>query len=116
VTHRYFPGLFNKHVADEAPALPPGGQHDEPDLVLNEHVTEDEVCVVLKALRSACTQRDLWCSGGMLQVCCQAGQSEWSGRVERLKRDTSLRRTWPNCWICVSSTELLQMTARAWHC
>jgi Reverse transcriptase (RNA-dependent DNA polymerase) len=52
---RFFSGLFNKHAADEAPALPPGGQHDEPDLVLNEHVTEHEVGVVLRALRTACS-------------------------------------------------------------
>jgi hypothetical protein len=44
-------------AADEAPALPPGGHHDDPDLVLNEHVTEDEVCVVSKALFALCLQQ-----------------------------------------------------------
>jgi hypothetical protein len=52
---RLFSGLFNKHAADEAPALPPGEHHDEPDVVLNEHVTKDDLCVVLRALRPACS-------------------------------------------------------------
>jgi hypothetical protein len=55
---QFFSGLFNKLVADEAPALPPGGQHDDPELVWNEHVTEDKVCVMLRAWRSSCSSCD----------------------------------------------------------
>ena len=52
---QFFSGLFNRHAAADTPVLPPGGQHDEPDLVLNEHVTEHEVGVVLRALRTGCS-------------------------------------------------------------
>jgi hypothetical protein len=49
---QFFTGLFNKQDSGAAPVVPPGGQLDEQDMVLNEHVTEHEVGVVLRALRT----------------------------------------------------------------
>lgn len=77
---QFFSGLFNKHGADEPPALPPGGQLDEPHLVLNEHIAEHEVGAVLRALRTGCSSGT---DGVPAEFFKYAVHRDRSGRVEK---------------------------------
>ena len=52
---QFFSGLFNKRDADADPVPPPGQPIEEPDMVLNVAVSEQEVTEVLAGLRSGCS-------------------------------------------------------------
>lgn len=52
---QFFSGLFKKLDGEGVPVLPPGGPVDDHGMLLNEQITEQEVGVVLAALRTGCS-------------------------------------------------------------